>query len=474
MMTTLAALFGALPLAVESGTGAELRFPLGISIIGGLAAEPVADALHHAGDLSGARPGEPRIENAVPPAGPELPLPPVAGAARGDALMASISDPFIRRPVGTTLLAIGLFLIGAVAYEFLPVAVRSQRRFSDRSGFRRRGQAPILRDGGDGGGAAGAAAGRNRRESTRSHRRVRSARPAFSCNSPSAATSTAPRATCRPRSTPRSADLPSDLPSLPTFRKANPAAAPVFDPGADLEDHARERDLRCCRQRDRAAPPGRWRRRSHRQRRRPAGGAHRAQSGALSSMGLRHRRRRNAIVNANAAGPVGSFNGGKRASPSASTADATADEFRMVVKTINGNGRPALDSRRGHADSVRNTQSAAWFNKQPAGADHHQAGRAPMSSTPSIGFALMPELRQWIPAGVDISILTDRTGPFAPACMTCSSRFGRYRGPGDGGGVRVPAPDHADHCRRRFGAAGAGRHLCRPCGSLGSRSTICR
>ena len=34
----------------------------------------------------------------------------------------SISEPFIRRPVGTTLLAIGLFLIGVVAYEFLPVA----------------------------------------------------------------------------------------------------------------------------------------------------------------------------------------------------------------------------------------------------------------------------------------------------------------------------------------------------------------
>jgi Cu/Ag efflux pump CusA len=36
--------------------------------------------------------------------------------------MASISEPFIRRPVGTTLLAIGLFLVGGVAYEFLPVA----------------------------------------------------------------------------------------------------------------------------------------------------------------------------------------------------------------------------------------------------------------------------------------------------------------------------------------------------------------
>jgi multidrug efflux pump len=36
MMTTLAALFGAIPLAVESGTGSELRNPLGITIVGGL------------------------------------------------------------------------------------------------------------------------------------------------------------------------------------------------------------------------------------------------------------------------------------------------------------------------------------------------------------------------------------------------------------------------------------------------------
>src|SRR5438045_4595695 len=36
MMTTLAALFGALPLALESGTGADIRNPLGVTIIGGL------------------------------------------------------------------------------------------------------------------------------------------------------------------------------------------------------------------------------------------------------------------------------------------------------------------------------------------------------------------------------------------------------------------------------------------------------
>jgi multidrug efflux pump len=36
MMTTLAALFGALPLALASGPGAELRMPLGVAIIGGI------------------------------------------------------------------------------------------------------------------------------------------------------------------------------------------------------------------------------------------------------------------------------------------------------------------------------------------------------------------------------------------------------------------------------------------------------
>jgi hypothetical protein len=36
MMTTAAALLGALPLALEHNTGSELRRPLGISIVGGL------------------------------------------------------------------------------------------------------------------------------------------------------------------------------------------------------------------------------------------------------------------------------------------------------------------------------------------------------------------------------------------------------------------------------------------------------
>jgi len=41
LMTTLAAMLGALPLLVGTGTGSELRRPLGLAIIGGLAMSQV-------------------------------------------------------------------------------------------------------------------------------------------------------------------------------------------------------------------------------------------------------------------------------------------------------------------------------------------------------------------------------------------------------------------------------------------------
>jgi len=83
MMTTLAALFGALPLAVESGTGAELRFPLGISIIGGLLVSQLltlytTPVIYLALDRLNRR-----IEHALPPAGPEGAGPPIAGTTEG-------------------------------------------------------------------------------------------------------------------------------------------------------------------------------------------------------------------------------------------------------------------------------------------------------------------------------------------------------------------------------------------------------
>jgi multidrug efflux pump len=83
MMTTLAALFGALPLAVESGTGSELRFPLGISIIGGLLLSQLltlytTPVIYLALDRVNRR-----LERALPPVGPDAAQPPVAGTTEG-------------------------------------------------------------------------------------------------------------------------------------------------------------------------------------------------------------------------------------------------------------------------------------------------------------------------------------------------------------------------------------------------------
>jgi len=83
MMTTLAALFGALPLALEGGTGSELRFPLGVSIIGGLVVSQIltlytTPVIYLALDRINRR-----IEAAVPPDDSGKPSPPIAGTTEG-------------------------------------------------------------------------------------------------------------------------------------------------------------------------------------------------------------------------------------------------------------------------------------------------------------------------------------------------------------------------------------------------------
>ena len=89
--------------------------------------------------------------------------------------------------------------------------------------------------------AAGTAARRNLRHRPDHLDRARSAAPASSCSSTSAATSTGAARDVQAAINASLADLPSDLPTLPTFRKANTAAAPVFVLALTSKTHVRQR-----------------------------------------------------------------------------------------------------------------------------------------------------------------------------------------------------------------------------------------
>ena len=121
LMTTMAALLAGVPLALGGGTGAELRRPLGITMIGGLHGQPAADLVYDTGDLPRLRsPGE---------ASGQAPRPSrrAASLVRGGGM--NISALFIHRPIGTTLLTVALALVGAVAYQLLPVSPLPQVEF---------------------------------------------------------------------------------------------------------------------------------------------------------------------------------------------------------------------------------------------------------------------------------------------------------------------------------------------------------
>ena len=141
--------------------------------------------------------------------------------------MASLSEPFIRRPVGTTLLAIGLFLVGAVAYHFLPVAsipsvdfpsirVSASRPGADPTIMSSTVAAPLER-------RLGEIAGIDQITST-SSRGTTSISQQFAIGRNIVRAARDVQAAINASL----ADLPTDLPTLPNFRKANPAASPVL------------------------------------------------------------------------------------------------------------------------------------------------------------------------------------------------------------------------------------------------------
>ena len=323
----------------------------------------------------------------------------------------SFSTPFILRPIGTALLAAGLFLLGGAAYFHLPVAslptvdfptlrVQASRPGADPETMAATIAAPLER-------RLGEIAGVTELTSVSSQGSTRiSIQFDLSRSIDGAARDVQAALNAA------AADLPGDLPQVPTFRKYNPSASPVLilamtsknlAPSA-LYDSADTVVAQRISQVDGVAEVD-------------VSGAEqpairvRVNPRLLASMGLSLEEVRSAIEAANTVAPVGSVEGDKQEI----TLD-TNDQLRepedygaIVLKTSEGNV-VRLSSVASIAHGTRDTRSAAMFDREPAVLlIIRKQPDANVIETVDRVKDMIPDLRRWIPAGIDITVLSDRT-----------------------------------------------------------------
>ncbi|RYC32963.1 acriflavine resistance protein B [Lichenibacterium minor] len=323
----------------------------------------------------------------------------------------NISAPFIRRPIGTALLSIGLFLVGAVAYVQLPVASLPTVDFpAIRVGASRPGADPAIM-------AATVAAPLERRLGEIAGVNEMTSNSSLGSSSIQLQFDLGRNVDDAARDVQAAlnaavTDLPGDLPALPTYRKANSAAFPVIIlaltsktlPVTALYDAADTVIAQKISQVDGVAEV-------------TVNGAAqpairvRIDPQRLAAMGLSIDTIRTAIGNANVGQAIGSFDG-PDLTETLATSDrlSTPEDFAgIVVKT-----GPGTVVKLGDVATVergnKSRRAAGWYNKRPSVLlIVTKQPKANVIDTVDRVKALLPELRRWVPAGVDISIFTDRT-----------------------------------------------------------------
>ena len=323
----------------------------------------------------------------------------------------NISALFIRRPIGTILLAIGIFLLGVVAYFKLPVAalptvdfpavfINAQYPGAAPETMAATVAAPIERH-------VGEIPGLTELTSVSSlgntviialfdiNRNVDG-----SARDVQAALNAA------------AVDLPAGLPSVPIFRKANPNNVPVLilaltsstlSPSAvyDAADSVLVQRISQIKGVAEVSVAG-----ADQPAIRVA-----ADPKRLSDMGLSMDDLRTTIVNANAISPTGLIDGDRfgRAIATNDQLKTLADYRDLVVKNASGSS-VVLGDVATITEATRNSRSEATFNGVPAVLIYvRKQASANVIETVDRIKALIPETQRFLPAGLDVSVLNDRT-----------------------------------------------------------------
>ena len=323
----------------------------------------------------------------------------------------NISAPFIHRPVATTLVSAAIFLLGFVAYLFLPVASMPTVDFpSVRVIASRPGADPGIM-------AATVAAPLERRLGTIAGLNEMTSQSALGSTSISlqfdlSRTSDSAARDVQAALNAAATDLPSDLPTLPIFRKANPGAFPVLIlaltsrqmSASAIYDVADTVVAQRIAQVEGVAEVG-------------VSGAEqpairvRLDPARLAAMGLSLEAVRTAIAGASVSAPLGSLHGDEQ-SVTLGMDDqlATPEDFaRVIVRNRNGTVVRLADVavvERG----TRNSRASGSYNGLPAVTltITRQADANVVQTVDGV-VALLPEIRRLIPAGIDVHVMSDRT-----------------------------------------------------------------